>query len=531
MRLKRRPIITAQDQKALAVTTTVAAPVLGLNSIDNLVSMPPNSAITLNNFVVRPFGCEVRKGSRKYATGITGNTESLLTYNANSESGSKMFACANNAIYDITASGAIGAAVVTAMNSNKWEHVNFSTAGGRWMIAVNGVDAPRLYNGTTWSAFSEVATPANPGEVFGVDPAKWTNVTHFKLRVWAVEKDSSKAWYLPINSVGGTATVFDFGSYTRKGGHLVAITSWSIDAGKGLDDYLVAVTSEGEVLVYEGTDPSSSATFKLVGIWEVAKPIGKRCFMKYAGEVLYLSEDGVTVLQKYLNSDGIDVNTALSVPIRQILTEQVAENKALFGWQLIHLPKESVVILNVPRAAGSTQYVFNTITRAWSQFTGWDVKCFAVFKGELYYGSANTVLRGFDGYTDAADTSGLNGAMYQATAQQAFNYFEKPGQKKHFKMVRITATSTVSPAVAIGVNADFDFGIQPTSMSQAAIGSSIWATSVWNAATWSRESGTIKKWSTISAIGYAASLTLVINVSGKITWTATDWLLEPGGII
>ena len=67
-------------------------------------------------------------------------------------------------------------------------------------------------------------------------------------------------------SVGGAAQVLDLSSIAKYGGHLVDLDTWTIDAGYGVDDNLVFITSNGEVIVYRGTDPSSAATWALAGV-------------------------------------------------------------------------------------------------------------------------------------------------------------------------------------------------------------------------------------------------------------------------
>jgi hypothetical protein len=38
----------------------------------------------------------------------------------------------------------------------------------------------------------------------------------------------------------------------------MAIASWTRDGGSGMDDVLAIITSNGEVLIYSGTDPEGS---------------------------------------------------------------------------------------------------------------------------------------------------------------------------------------------------------------------------------------------------------------------------------
>lgn len=54
----------------------------------------------------------------------------------------------------------------------------------------------------------------------------------------------------------------------------MAAETWTLDSGEGLDDYLVVTTSEGQVGVFRGTDPTSVATWGLVGVWNLGEPIG-----------------------------------------------------------------------------------------------------------------------------------------------------------------------------------------------------------------------------------------------------------------
>jgi hypothetical protein len=107
--------------------------------------------------------------------------------------------------------------------------------------------------------------------------ANLIGVTAHVQRLWFVEKDKIDPWYLPVAAISGAAAKLTIGPFCKLGGYLMAIGSWSRDGGSGPDDMLVLVTSKGEVLIYSGTDPSSSTTFGLVGTFRIAEPIGRRC--------------------------------------------------------------------------------------------------------------------------------------------------------------------------------------------------------------------------------------------------------------
>lgn len=129
-------------------TTSAPAPIGGLNARDSLAAMAPNDAITLDNFFPSPTSVDLRNGYVSWATGFTAAIESLMPYN--NYTTSKLFAASGTAFYDATATGAVGAAVVTGLTNARWQHVNFGTTGGQFLYAVNGADTPRIYNGTSW---------------------------------------------------------------------------------------------------------------------------------------------------------------------------------------------------------------------------------------------------------------------------------------------------------------------------------------------------------------------------------------------
>jgi hypothetical protein len=125
--------------------------------------------------------------------------------------------------------------------------------------------------------------------ITGVTTTTLSNISLFKNRVWFIQKDTLKAWYLPTGAVGGVAQVLDMSQICKYGGTLVDLDTWTLDAGYGADDNLVFVTSNGEVIVWRGTDPSSDATWALAGVWKLGSPVGNRCMLKYSGDLLLIT--------------------------------------------------------------------------------------------------------------------------------------------------------------------------------------------------------------------------------------------------
>ena len=64
-------------------------------------------------------------------------------------------------------------------------------------------------------------------------------------------------------------TIFDLGSFMTRGGFLETIATWTQDSKQTVDEYLAFITSRGQVVVYQGTDPATANTFALVGLYDI----------------------------------------------------------------------------------------------------------------------------------------------------------------------------------------------------------------------------------------------------------------------
>lgn len=517
----RAPAKTRRAQRQqISVTASVPSPVGGWNARDPRAAMDSKDAVILENWFPKPSFCVTRAGFVNWATGIPGTVESVMGYD--SATGTKtLFAVSNNAgtcaVYNATTQGAVGAAVLTGLTSARWQHVNFTTPGGSFLFMVNGVDAPRHWNGTTWTA------PA----ITGVTASTLADVTVHKSRLYFAQGTSLSVWYLPVNSVAGAAAELPLGSVFRSGGQVAAVGNWTIDAGAGVDDHFVVVSTEGEVAVYKGTDPSSAATWALVGVWHIGAPIGRRCLMKYAGDLLIICKDGVMPLSEALQSTRVNNRVALTDKIQNAVSEATTAFGNRFGWELELFPAENMLLLNVPTSTTtSEQYVMNTISRAWARFTGWNATCWELFTDQIFFGTAGRVCRAWDGASDA-------GATITADALPAFNYFGARTQLKQWRMVRPILGVNFPPAILLGLNVDFDetapTGV-PSFTPSAPAGT--WDVSLWDGATWGGAVTINRDWQTVYGLGYCAAVRLrVSSTTATVEWSAVDYLMEQGGVL
>lgn len=137
---------------------TLPAPVGGWNAMDSIVDMGPKDAIFLDNFFPRTTDVTLRKGSQVFATLPANKVIRTLMGYKSMAGATKYFAAANDGIYETTAGGSIIASAIAA-TSGAWQWLNTTTAGGSFLLAVNGQDNSQIFNGTSWIAHSPTGTP------------------------------------------------------------------------------------------------------------------------------------------------------------------------------------------------------------------------------------------------------------------------------------------------------------------------------------------------------------------------------------
>lgn len=498
-----------------AVAKSAVAPVGGLNSRDALGAMKDSDALILENFICRPTSVELRPGQEDFVTGFAiGETVwAMMPYRDGVAD--KLFAATDTGIYDVTAAGVVGAAV-TGCTSGRWESLNSVNAGVRYLLAVNGVDPMKFYNGTAWA----------DAAVTGVDSSTFTTISQFKFRAFLTVEGSLSFWYLAVNAVQGAATEFPLGPLFKKGGALLASASWTVDGGQGLDDLAVFITTEGEVAVYQGTDPSTADTWALVGVYTLPRPVGKKCLFKYGGDLLVITESGLVELSKSLQSVTVDKAATVSDKNMGNITAATKAYKGNFGWELTLLSNENLLILNVPVVEGvtSVQYVMNTLTGAWSSFRAMDATCFVELGARLFYGKSQKVVYALAGDADF-------GNNIAAFAKTSYNFFGSRVMKKHIKMLKPNLILSKQTTLSLALSAEYSPFDYITQSSATANGLSLWDVSLWDQAVWSGGAFSDTRWRTVAqALGACIATLLQYNDKGMtLSWNSTDYLIEAGG--
>lgn len=493
---------------------------MGWNVRDSEAAMQPLHALRLDNWYPRENYVELREGTTSHVSGFSAQIKTLMAYEPPNTANRRLFAATNAGVYNVTNAGGVGAAMVARTNG-ELQYTSYGTSAGNYLYAVNGVDSPILYDGTTWTVITGASTPA----LTGVTSSTLIHVNSFKRRLFFIQAATLSFWYLAVDAVGGALTQFRLDPLCSKGGYLVAMGTWTYDGGAGPDDYAVFITSEGEIIVYAGTDPASASTWALVGVYEIGKPIGRKCFTKLGGDILILTEQGVFTLKLALpQADAVSFG-AITNKIAPAFTAVARDYFGLYGWRGYRYPAQDAVIFNIPTSeTTSVQFVQNVVTKAWTRFMGWNTLCFEVFNRQLYFGTNIDVRQAWTGVSDL-------GANIVGEVTQAPNYLRHSGRQKQITMAQPTFRIDSSLDVQFGIFTDFSIGDYLGLSNNAINASNLWDSGLWDSAIWGADSALQNSWlNTISNMGYAHSWAMKVSTNtSHVKWLATNLRYKLGG--
>lgn len=538
----------AAARQKVSSAKAMPAPTGGLNDYDPISAMDPSFLLECTNFYPDTGLLVVRPGYQEWATGLGKPVKTIMSYNA-LDGSFKRFAATDSGIYDIT-NAAAAPVLVKAATEGSWEYVNFANAGNQYLIAANGVDPAVMFNGTTWTNFTEVATPSAPGQISGVAPNKFIGVMTHKGRLWFIEKNSMDAWYLPVDALGGIARALKMGGIFRRGGHLVSIARWSADTGEGLDDRLILITSAGEVAAYAGLDPSDATTWGLDAVFFVAPPLSRRSVTEYGGDLLMLCNRGMIPLSTLVTSEASEnvFSKALTRRISRSLMRIASLTSPPFSPEVLVHNDAAWVIINIYNGAPDVsspygmilgdgerpiQFVMNSLTGAWGKFD-YPVRTLRTIDRLLFMGTEDgrVVVVTPESHVDNIPISGSGGQPIVASAMSAYTYLENTNSNKHAKLVRPVFQTEVKPSYTIRVLPDFRLDrllTQPPPA--AATGNAKWDLSNWDTTNWASLESVYRPWVSANVLGFAFAWQIRVSTASSLGIASVAWVTETGDFV
>ena len=402
--------------------------------------------------------------------------------------------------FDAVTLGTTTAGLSALSASSNYNSVMFASAApANYLFFVNGVDPAHAFNGSVWSTPTWTGGNGNP----------FSSVAVIANRLWFAEKNSLHVWYAGVQAVSGGLTLFDLGTQCFLGGSIVAMNTWSQQGGTTPQDYACFFTSAGEVIIYQGTDPSSSTTWGLVGRFRIPPPVGYNNTLKSGADVAVLTTLGGVPLSAVLPISISDQEiAAVTDKIRGAFQSATAAQGALPGWQIVEFPQLAVIFVNVPQSDGVSfqQYVMATVNGSWCNFVDIPALSWSLFGNLLYFGdTVGNVYQFGVGQSD-------NGAGIQYAALPAFTAFATPGffpipnGFKQFLMARPFVVAQPGTVPPVQMRVDFDNSIPSLAETAAPESGSPWDTSPWDTSSWGAAPTAVALWQSVTGLGQFGSV-------------------------
>ena len=539
----RRP--TTKQKPQTAKLHSIPAPIGGLISNRSLAmaarvqNLRPGAEVLENWFPIAT-GIITRRGSRRWATIGGPRVRAMFSYTSGEQQ--ELFAATDAAIWDITNTftlqpwalsaggdtmiavdetpggevaigedGAQGKNVFTSATNGDWSVVQFTTAGGTFLVGVNGTDPGFIYDGTTWESADTgtIAITFPTGST--LTTADLSYVWMYQKRIWFIEKNSLNVWYLPVDQVGGELTLFPLGGVFPRGGTLLWGQSWSLANGGagGLSDQCVFCTTEGEVASYQGIDPGQAATWSKVGNYRIGRPLGRKALIKAGGDLVIATTLGFVSLQMASQTDSAALGArAVSSPIEDEWAQAV-QLRGQDEWRCQVWADGQMVLIAPPTPINREPVVFvaNSVTGAWGKITGWDITAMEVFRGSVFFGSRDgNVRQGWVGGTD-------EGKPFTCNCLPLYDSINAPASIKLAKMARAVMRSAY--AVRERVTAMFGFSMTmppPPNASAIPVGNE-WDNAIWNQSLWDAERASIYSADWRSVGGSGADVSVAVQIT------------------
>lgn len=434
---------------------TMPPPSGGLDLVSPIDNMDPASALELNNVFPGPTAPIVRRGYQEFASLAESTAVSFMHELPRPAAASQLIVANSSKIYSISSTGtATNISKVGGYTDGNWYAEIFANN----IYMCNGINNAQVYTG------AGVAADLNANFAGGGSTLdKLINVNAYRERLYFTEKESFKVWYHDtVRAVFTTASSllksYDFQFNMKRGGYLLFTTTYTNQTAATSADYFVAVSSEGEVVMYSGYSPDDTA-WQPVAHFMIAKPLGRKAYLRVNQDTWIITDQGIVPLSSLFQADPEQALNVVSLKINPLIS-QFASNTSLANlWTGFFWGQGRRVYINVPDSTNTRfMLVYSIDTKSWTQFTLFNTEhnhTMTKYNGLPYYGSSTgKIYKGEYGYADNVQNNST-GEPITFSGRCAFSFYNSRGNYKAFKDIRPLLRTRRGVTLSIGLDTDF----------------------------------------------------------------------------
>ena len=311
----------------------------------------------------------------------------------------------------------------------------------------------------------------------------------------------------------------------KRGGHIVAMYTWTVDGGLGLDDAICFFTSSnGECAIFSGIDPA--VDFKLIGTFRFDAPMSKTNVINFGGDLYVMLSTGFVPMTTMVRAESEQLGRS-DIGVLREFYDVSQGHRDEFGWQVIFNHQTGHAICNMPIGPGKYQQMVRKMpSQIWSKWVDIPSRCWGWLNNHTYFGTDDGGI-----YLGGQEYLNDNGAAINADVRFAWSNF-KSASKKQFNMLRLYTITDGQPRPYMDMETDYG-NTRPTNQPELTSGPSggaDWDTAAWDTSDWSLPTQPKQNWQGISGFGRTGAVRLRVSITGcTFSITGIDVLYELGG--
>ena len=430
-------------------------PSLGLDLTSPIDNMDPASALELVNCFPAANTTSVRLGYVEFASLPHTTPIGFMAELPRPNNTSQLIVSNNTQLYSISSLGVVtNISKAGGYTNGGWNHEIFANN----IYLCNGVNNAQVYTGTSTAADLN-ATFSGGGSTLD----KLINVNSYRERLYFIEKDTFKVWFhdtarAVFTTAGSVLKSYDFQYIMKRGGYLLFTATYTNQTAQTSDDYFMAVSSEGEIVLFSGYSPDDTE-WRPVAHFFIGKPLGPKAYIRVNHDVWILTTQGVVPVSVLFQADPEQAINVISEKVNPLITQYANMTGFTNLWHGFFWPGGRRVYISIPDSDASAFFlVYSMDRKAWTVFklaTDTDAYRSCKFMNLPFYGShTGKIYKGETGYADNV-TSTSTGSPINFDGRLAFSFYNTRGNYKTFKDMRPLIKTRRGVSLGLGLDTDF----------------------------------------------------------------------------
>jgi hypothetical protein len=181
------------------------------------------------------------------------------------------------------------------------------------------------------------------------------NVYFIEAQYADILNDKNSAFWKFIENIFSPhfGDTFSLDGVVQLGGSILKMFQLSRSGADTLNSFLTIVTDMGEVVVFDGDDPTDQTgeKWKVLGKFKIPPPINKNCFVDMEGDYIVATQNGLVSLRRVIFGHTTEVTQSLERRIASLFGQYMFTMPAFSQFAgLYYLSKSRLLIFNVPYA-------------------------------------------------------------------------------------------------------------------------------------------------------------------------------------